>query len=133
MISFLNIAGIVLTVLKYCNQNQHLFQISCILMTTREATTMGDVLATEANLLGMIKEVYSIFLNKTFSKLQRSRSGFVCTHYALIMSFVCASTLSLRSLMKRFTFLKKSAKTKESLSQNLKEALSETQSLTPFR
>lgn len=30
-------------------------------MSAREATTMGDILATEANLLGMIKEVNSSF------------------------------------------------------------------------
>lgn len=29
-------------------------------MSAREATTMGDILATEANILGMIKEVNSI-------------------------------------------------------------------------
>lgn len=30
-------------------------------MSAREETTMGDILATEANLLGMIKEVNSNF------------------------------------------------------------------------
>lgn len=30
-------------------------------MSAREATTMGDILAAEANILGMIKEVNSIF------------------------------------------------------------------------
>lgn len=33
------------------------FQIECIQMSAREATTMGDILAAEANILGMIKEV----------------------------------------------------------------------------
>lgn len=36
------------------------FQIECIQMSAREATTMGDILAAEANILGMIKEVNSI-------------------------------------------------------------------------
>lgn len=45
-------------------------------MSAREATTMGDILAAEANILGMIKEVNSILkcilLKRLFFKKKKN-------------------------------------------------------------
>lgn len=45
-------------------------------MSAREATTMGDILAAEANILGMIKEVNSILKCILFKILKENNFKF---------------------------------------------------------
>lgn len=48
-------------------------------MSAREATTMGDILAAEANILGMIKEVNSILKCILLKILKKNKYNFKIT------------------------------------------------------
>lgn len=58
-------------------------------MSAREATTMGDILAAEANILGMIKEVNSILKCILLKKLLKKITIYNCAFSAKVNHVAC--------------------------------------------
>lgn len=120
-------------------------------MSSREPAKMGDILATEADLLGMIKEV-TCFQTGIFKSNYRiidlkrkmcmlsicfdSKNSFLLLWLrgskSKLFSVFC-STLNMRNSKKLFRFLTRSAKRKASLCQSQEEVLSETPRFKSFR
>lgn len=129
--------------------------ISGTRMSSRERAKMGDILATEADLLGMIKEVphfcstHFVGINKVLLNLNWCDLEFyckllvlhkICRHILYVVCPTCefiwtlflflfffGSTLTSKNLKRLFKLLTRNAKPKGSLCRSLVVVLSETQ------